>query len=190
MKQPTLPYPSSTAQSRQDLSVVVSMKTKKGEVILLSQADVDLTEKAWWVTAKGYAAGHERVGNRDYKRNYMHRLVLQRKLERPLKSDELADHINGNRLDNRRENLRPANYQQNMSNRKKLSCNTSGYIGVHLRSRTDIKKKWEAYIRVNRKRIFLGYFHTAREAALAYDEAAKTYRGEFAMLNFPTRENL
>ena len=58
--------------------------------------------------------------------------------------------------------------------------NTSGYTGVGWRKSA---KRWIAYITVDQKFIFLGYYDTPEEAALAYNRAATKYRGEFAVLN-------
>jgi hypothetical protein len=94
----------------------------------------------------------------------------------------LCDHINGMRLDNRKANLRSANYTQNVRNSKKTSSPTySKYKGVTYRNRS---KKWVAMIYLNRRQIFLGSFEDEIEAAKAYDKAAKKYFGEFAKLNF------
>ena len=92
-----------------------------------------------------------------------------------------VDHINGDRLDNRRENLRIVTNWQNQMNRGMTINNSSGYKGVRLRR----SGKWEAQIRVNKKAIFLGRFYDKLDAAHAYDDAAKKYFGEFARLNFP-----
>ena len=68
---------------------------------------------------------------------------------------EFIDHINGNRSDNRIENLRAATRQINGRNAKKPISNTSGHIGVSWNNRD---KRWAAYITVNRKRKMLGNF--------------------------------
>lgn len=96
---------------------------------------------------------------------------------------EQIDHINGNRLDNRIENLRHATSVENTRNRKKPnSCkNKSQYKGV---SPSKNPKKWRGRIKVNNKNIYLGSFDTEIEAALAYDKSAKELFGEFAKLNF------
>lgn len=105
----------------------------------------------------------------------MHRQILN------AKSGQVVDHINGNTLDNRRNNLRLATTSQNNMNRGRQRNNTSGYMGVSWHAPS---KKYQCYIKVNRKHIPLGYFHDARMAAITYDLAAKQYRGEFAKTNF------
>jgi hypothetical protein len=94
----------------------------------------------------------------------------------------VVDHINGNGLDNRRENLRFVSNQNNIRNQGMNKNNTSGYRGVSWHKG---KQRWEAKIRVNNARLSLGRYKTAEEAAHAYDKAAKEYFKEFAKLNFP-----
>lgn len=93
-----------------------------------------------------------------------------------------VDHRNHNALDCRRSNLRLATRLQNARNRKKNKSSTSPYKGV---LRRNYCNKWEAYIYVNNKRIFLGSYVTPKEAAHAYDDGAREHHGEFASLNFP-----
>jgi hypothetical protein len=63
--------------------------------------------------------------------------------------------------------------------------NTSGYRGV-----TWFQNKWRASIKINSRRIFLGYFISKEDAARAYDRAALEYFGEFAVLNLPRSDLL
>lgn len=95
-----------------------------------------------------------------------------------------VDHRNGDRLDNRRHNLRSSTRSQNCANQKVRSTNTSGFKGVGWKK--DMAA-WAARICVNYRRFHLGYFSSAEEAARAYDTAAQQYFGEFAKLNFPNR---
>lgn len=84
---------------------------------------------------------------------------------------KVIDHINGNRLDNRIENLRDVTRQQNSWNLQKAKSNSkSGYLGVCWRP---TKKKWKAEIRINGKKVWLGHFATAEEASVAYQRAKK-----------------
>lgn len=93
----------------------------------------------------------------------------------------VTDHINGDGLDNRRCNLRFATHLQNMANRKRAIHSKSGFKGVH----QDQYGGFVAAARKNGEYHYAGYFHSAKEAALAYDAKAKEIHGEFARLNFP-----
>jgi len=94
----------------------------------------------------------------------------------------LVDHHNGNSLDNRMANLRTATWAQNNQNRKKQQNTSSKYKGVSFNKRY---KKFGAYIRVNGKNLYLGWFLNEIDAARAYDAAAMKYYGDFAKVNFP-----
>jgi len=95
----------------------------------------------------------------------------------------VVDHINHNGLDNRKANLRPATRKQNNMNRLciKRKGSPSKYKGVIWHKHT---KKWNVQICYNGKRKTIGYFNDEIEAAKAYDEAAKKYHRDFAVLNF------
>lgn len=93
-----------------------------------------------------------------------------------------VDHINQDKLDNRKENLRLATTTENLRNTKPKSNNTSGYKGVSFCKSTGL---WRAGIQVNKESKNLGDYKTAEEAAKKYDFYAKLYFGEFAYLNFP-----
>jgi hypothetical protein len=87
------------------------------------------------------------------------------------------DHKDLNRSNNQWSNLRCADQSKNMANQKICPRNTSGFKGV---SWNKEKKKWQAYIKVNKKRKALGYFSCPELAHNAYCSAAQKYFGEFA----------
>jgi hypothetical protein len=89
---------------------------------------------------------------------------------------EVIDHINGNGLDNRKCNLRPATKALNNRNMKKRSDNKSGVKGVCWHSAA---KKWAACISVDRKSRYLGLFAKIEDAASAYAKASAEMHGEF-----------
>ena len=106
-----------------------------------------------------------------------HRLIL--KLS---DSKIMVDHINGNPLDNRKENLRICTNKQNSRNigKRKDKQYTSKYKGVFWNKNS---KKFAVKIQTDEKRLFLGYFIDEKKAAQVYNEAAVKYHGEFARLN-------
>lgn len=87
-----------------------------------------------------------------------------------------VDHINRNKLDNRKVNLRFATRSQNMINRTKYKNNTSGHKGVHFR--TD-NRKWIAYICIDNKLKRLGSFQNMDEAISAREQAVAKRYGAF-----------
>lgn len=90
---------------------------------------------------------------------------------------EFIDHIDGNRANNRIENLREATKQQNGFNQKIAKRNISGVKGVCW-----IKKrnKWLVQLMINYKCKHIGYFEKIELAELAAQEARSKYHGEFA----------
>jgi len=89
------------------------------------------------------------------------------------------DHKNRNTSDTRWCNLRDSTRSQNQSNMEVKSNNTSGYKGVYKSG-----KRWRAEICVGKKKVSLGNYDVAFEAAQAYDKAALEAFGEFACTNF------
>lgn len=161
------------------------IKCSKGTVALVSDEDFAfLAEYKWFTHPKGYiySSGSSLVPAK------MHRAVAS---HMGLDMSQAIDHINGDRADNRRSNLRSATNGQNRAN-SKLNCNNkSGFKGVHLQKKrptTPGKKppknrmgdRWVAQINVEGKKLFLGRFNTPEGAHAAYTEAAKKHFGEFA----------
>ena len=93
-----------------------------------------------------------------------------------------VDHINHNRLDNRRCNLRVCTNQENNFNRRSTPGSSSQFKGVSWNRRHN---KWHAVIDIDQKTRHIGFFVDETEAAKAYDRKAKEHFGEFAYLNFP-----
>ncbi len=87
------------------------------------------------------------------------------------------DHINGDSLDNRIENLRPCVASENSCNRAVFKNNTSGYKGVSWNARN---KRWFAYVDSNRVRTNIGYFDSVEEAAQAAAQSRNNLHGDFA----------
>lgn len=147
----------------------------QGKVAIVDDADfAELSRSKWFVTANGYAIRNIRTGLLKYTNETMHRVIMNP----PAGMD--VDHINGNKLDNRRANLRICTRSQNLRNSAAHSDNASGFKGV---SWFKPAQRWKARIWVDNKEKHLGYFDTPEAAALAYNEAAKKYHGEYARLN-------
>jgi hypothetical protein len=90
---------------------------------------------------------------------------------------EIIDHINGDTLDNRSENLRICSHFENSQNKGMSSNNTSGYKGVTWSKKS---KKWQASIRFNNTVKWLGYHDTPELAYAAYCKAASELHKEYA----------
>lgn len=149
-----------------------------GYVALVDEGDYDrITSVGAWMASP--RPGHTTYAARSARKDgrwttvFMHSLIT---------GWRLVDHVNGNGLDNRRSNLRPATPSQNQANRSTRRDSSSGFKGVYWY--TD-RQLWRARITANRKVRSLGYFRTAEAAARAYDEAALELFGAYARPNFP-----
>lgn len=151
----------------------------KGYVTLISIEDRDLVDLKWHAhvgVTNVYASGYQRgSGKKNPVYVMLHRLILSRILDRPLLKTEFVDHINGNSLDNRRENLRLATKQQNGANAKLRRDNKAGLKGIYRH-----QNRWTAMIGLNGKTIYLGCYDTAEEAHQAYCKKAEELFGEYA----------
>lgn len=158
--------------------MVKEISLTQGQVAIVDDEDYDYLSQFKWHARRDdntwYAIHSDRINGRIVETK-MHRLVL------PPPDGFLVDHKNRNGLDNRRCNLRIATISQNTVNSP--TRNKTGYRGV---KHSTNPRWWEANIRVNRKKVYLGCFPSPEQAARAYDDAARKYHGEFAILNFPT----
>lgn len=147
-----------------------------GTTVLIDEADYPRVSARKWHTyiCQGKLYVRSQLSRGRYVK--LHRFILD------AKPGEIVDHINGNRQDNRRSNLRIVTKQQSNMNRGPKANSSSRYKGVYFHNRD---RKWAAHIFVNRKCISLGYYDDEDEAAIAYDVAAQEYHGRFARLNFP-----
>lgn len=155
---------------------MIQIMLKPGKTVLIDEIDIPLINHYKWYVDQDdtvIANGPQVNGKRTVLKLY--RLIMN------AHCGEWVDHVDHNRLNNTRSNLRIATRYQNSCNRQMGRNNAIGYKGVQLHGR-----KWRADITVNGKTTYIGLFQTKEEAARAYDNAAYRHFGEFAKPNFPT----
>jgi len=162
----------------------------RGKFAMIDVEDYPFIRQFKWCGVKKgevwYAATHIKVSHRKHKIAYMHRMVMN------ATKGTKVDHKDGNGLNNRvrgpEGNLRFCTQSENRANCKKRdkSNNSSQYRGVSWHKGM---QRFAATIRKDKKNYHLGYFKSEYAAARMYDKAASKLHGEFAMLNFPTKEN-
>jgi hypothetical protein len=141
--------------------------TKLGEIILVSDEDFErLSKYKWYLNDSGYAITFSWDSKRKKSVHFrLHRILLG------LTDPKIqVDHINGNRIDNRRENLRIVTNAINSRNKTVPSKSNTGYYGVSFKKK---QNKYRTYIFYNYKQIYLGTYDTAEEGALAYNKKAE-----------------
>lgn len=153
----------------------------KGYSAIVDIVDADLADLKWHVSTRNNYATRSTGGRSKRRNEWLHRIILERKLNRKLTVIEYPDHINGNGLDNRRQNLRVASMSQNNRNTPLSKSNTSGYKGV-IRSKSK-RSPWQANITYKNKRIYIGNFASAESAYEAYKQKAKELFGDFARVD-------
>ena len=156
----------------------------QGQVALVDDEDYERVSAHEWCAQKMrgsfYAARKVTLPNGKRVTQYLHRFLLGLA---PGDARQ-GDHVNGNTLDDRDENLRIVTKRQNMQafKRPKSATASSTFRGVSWHKRD---QKWRAQIQLNGKQIHLGLFGDEEDAARAYDDAAIKFFGEFAQPNFP-----
>jgi len=146
----------------------------KGHTAVIDADDFDTIRDYKWRSSKGkgtnYACSGLRLDDGRVKTLFLHRLLMK-----PSKGF-VVDHINGDGLDNRRSNLRVVTVAQNNLNSRVRSDSTTGIKGAYYDKR---KGSYYSHIKRGDKRIYLGTFSTAEEAADAYAKASRELHGEF-----------
>lgn len=152
----------------------------QGMVAIVDDEDYEQLSSYHWQYQKetGYARRND--GTRKTHRHiYMHRQIMN------AAPGIQVDHIHGNKLDNRKSELRLCTNKENSRNQSPVSekrrrTKTSKFKGVCWAKN---RGRWVAHITVDRRCIHLGYFDHEIDAANAYDNAAKAYYGEYARIN-------
>jgi len=141
----------------------------RGFVAKVDECDLELLSGRHWIATVGQSGKPYATSGWGDDRRIMHRMIVN------APDGMLVDHINGDTLDNRKENLRICTPSENIRNSKRRSTNTSGFKGVNFQC-----GKWMARIMIHQKRYNLGLFDTPEEAHKAYCDKAKELHGEYA----------
>jgi hypothetical protein len=142
---------------------------------LVDDEDYELVSKFNWHKHKSSSYG-QYYASSNVK---MHRLVMD------AKPGEIIDHINGDSLDNRKENLRLCTHSQNQQNTQSRG-GSSRYKGVSYNKKA---KKWRGGFFIHGKTYYCGSFESEDECARAVDKKRLEICGEFAVLNLPKRKD-
>lgn len=154
-----------------------TIELTRGHFAIVDAADYEWLSQFKWYT---FQTRHDSYAARTVRQDGPRTILMHRAImDAPQGMD--VDHINGNGLDNRRANLRLATRSDNLRNRAADKDSAVPYKGVGRK-----RNRFIARIKANGKRISLGSYRTAEEAARAYDAAALKHHGEFAHLNFPS----
>ena len=158
--------------SSQNIEVPLGGIHGAGKFAIVDRADLPIIQPyIWRLSNVGYPITRVRSGRSGLE--YMHRIIMD------FPKGEV-DHRNGNKLDNRRGNLRLATRSENQANNSLQSNNTTGFKGVYRFRNTG---RYTASISINKKIVYLGVFDDPVDAAMAYDSAAVEHYGDFAMTN-------
>lgn len=141
---------------------------------IIDEEDYNLVSRYTWYLAKRHKNYYVITGSGNNK-ILLHRLILN-VIERNIH----VDHINHDGLDNRKLNLRICSNTENRRNQRKRKNTSSKYKGVYW---DKSKKKWAVIVTFEKKKYFLGRFNDEIDAAKCYNEFAKKYHKEFALLN-------
>lgn len=134
---------------------MISIQLKNGQVMLLDDDAAWIAERKINLAGLGYP-----IIRHEGRQQYVHRILSG------ARKGEEVDHINRNRLDNRRENLRLTSREENLRNIDKP--NKTGFRGVYY-FKACTTNPWTARIKHNGKQVYLGFHATAEVAARAYD---------------------
>lgn len=155
-----------------------------GGIALIDDADYPLVKNHRWTRIKSRKSETFYAVTATQKDGVVTRLKMHRVILGLTDPKVFCDHADHNGLNNRRENLRPADPTQSRWNNPKPRTNTSGFKGVS-RGQRCVSRPWRAVASAYHRRFYLGYFATPEEDARAFDRFARAHHGPFAYLNFP-----
>jgi hypothetical protein len=154
----------------------MTLTMTSGHTLVVDDADASIAASRSWQAQPGKSGTFYAAGLIDGKKVYLHRLIMQ------AGQGQRVDHINGNGLDNRRDNLRLCSNAENMRNMRVSPLRgSSAFKGVSWNRR---RNKWRAYIVKDGRQLSIGYFTNESDAARSYDRTAALMFGQFANLNF------
>lgn len=155
------------------------IKLTQGKFALVDDEDFEyLNQWKWYFSDTGYAIRKEYIGGG--RKNQKQKIIRMHRIINKTPDSFYTDHINSDKLDNRKENLRNSSMLQNNLNTTKRKNCTSKYKGVHW---DRLNNKWRVCIDINKRTIHAGRFLSEIEAAKAYNGLAIKYHGKFAKLN-------
>ena len=157
---------------------IAYVSLSRGMTSVIDLADIDKVAAWNWYATKSKIGGLTYAA-RNQMNNGKLAIVLMHRIIAETPDGMETDHIDGDGLNNRNKNLRHASKSQNMHNSKKPHNNTSGFKGVHWHNG---KRKWQANIKVNNKRQYLGQFDDIGLAVMAYSMASKKLHLDFSRL--------
>jgi hypothetical protein len=161
------------------MAVSARIPLSRGYVAMVDAADFSLLSTSDWCA---HCTKHSIYPVRKVQTSRGKRLLFMSRYLLGLDFDDprIANHRDGNSLNNRRENLRIATKHENTWTIRRRPPSKSGFIGVIWNK---WKKRWQARIRRDGKLRHIGWFPTKEAAAEAYDQAAIAQRGDFAITN-------
>lgn len=149
---------------------MIKLLLGKGKIATIDKCDEHLTQYRWHCDQYGYVMCRPHFEGRKYIA-FLHNAIMGKYLD-----GRQIDHINGDRLDNRRSNLRVVTQKQNNQNLRghREKTFSSNYLGVHRRVHQGRNRQyiyWVATMTINKKKVFLGQFKKEKDAAKAHKEA-------------------